>query len=332
MGHRPRADGRIFQRRGRSRAAAPEPCSWSATSSRPSSASRAPIRASSTRCASEVRERAPRRWRTRIARCAFRDLSINASFRSAQAMLDSRRRADPAMSGSRPWACPRRPCGTSRIIRGGPGMVELWKPFTIDDGEGGEEGEEGWLDEDARRYADAIAEQVRAWLDEAPILDSTKRPLTPGRHPHPGPKPRRARLADRRAAVFGAGAGRRHRPAVPVEAVRGARPARRNLLRGAAARRPQPRQSAGVAADRLGPAAAVRPRLRARQDTLWRALRDRAGERETSRARTILGDCWRWPISPLRRASSRRSCRARSTGGASSTRGSATRRATRSRS
>ena len=79
-----------------------------------------------------------------------------------------------------PWACPRCPCGTSRIIRGGPGMVELWKPFTIDDGEGGEEGEEGWLDEDARRYADTIAEQVRAWLDEAPILDSTKRPLTPG--------------------------------------------------------------------------------------------------------------------------------------------------------
>ena len=30
------------------------------------------------------------------------------------------------------------------------------------------------------QYADRIAAQVRAWIDEAPVLDSTKRPLTPG--------------------------------------------------------------------------------------------------------------------------------------------------------
>src|SRR5207248_2564924 len=61
-----------------------------------------------------------------------------------------------------------------------PGLVELWKPFALEDSEEGEEGEEGWLDADARAYADELAGQVRAWLDEAPVLDSTKRPLTAG--------------------------------------------------------------------------------------------------------------------------------------------------------
>src|SRR5205823_14411680 len=61
-----------------------------------------------------------------------------------------------------------------------PGVVELWKPFALEDSQEGEEGEEGWLDADARAYADRLGRQVRAWLDEAPVLDSTKRPLTAG--------------------------------------------------------------------------------------------------------------------------------------------------------
>ncbi len=83
-----------------------------------------------------------------------------------------------------------------------------------------------------------------------------------GRHPGAGPQPRRARLADRRAAVFGGRAGRRRRPAAPARAARGAGPARRGEVRGAAERRPQPRLPAGLAADRLGPGPAARARLR----------------------------------------------------------------------
>jgi ATP-dependent helicase/nuclease subunit A len=112
----------------------------------------------------------------------FRDLSINASYRSAQAVLDS---VDAMIGdvGFREMGLPQIPPRHEAHHSTRPGVVELWNAFTLDgaeDGEEGEEGEEGWLDEDERQYADRIAEQVRAWIDEAPILDSTKRALTPG--------------------------------------------------------------------------------------------------------------------------------------------------------
>ena len=43
-----------------------------------------------------------------------------------------------------------------------------------------DEGEEAWIDEPARLYADAIARQVRRWLAEAPVMATTGRPLSPG--------------------------------------------------------------------------------------------------------------------------------------------------------
>jgi ATP-dependent helicase/nuclease subunit A len=58
-------------------------------------------------------------------------------------------------------------------------LVELWKPFAVEDGDD-DEGEEGWLGEDARLYASALARQVRRWIDEGPVLASTKRPLSAG--------------------------------------------------------------------------------------------------------------------------------------------------------
>ena len=67
--------------------AAPGPCSWSATSSRRSTASRGPIPREFDKMRSEVRERA-QALADAEQRARFRDLSINASFRSAQAMLD----------------------------------------------------------------------------------------------------------------------------------------------------------------------------------------------------------------------------------------------------
>ena len=109
----------------------------------------------------------------------FRDLSIEASFRSAPAVLDV---VDAVISdvGYRNMGLPEPPNRHQAHFHARPGIVELWKPFAVEDGEDEEEGEEGWLGEDARRYASAIARQVRRWIDEAPILAKTKRPLSAG--------------------------------------------------------------------------------------------------------------------------------------------------------
>lgn len=128
---------------------------------------------------SEVRNRSEELRSEEDAALEFRDLSINASYRSAQAVLDV---VDGVIAdvGFREMGLPAPPPPHAAHHSGRPGAVELWKPFTLSDEEDGDEAEEGWLDADARQYADRIAEQVRDWIDEAPVLDSTKRPLTAG--------------------------------------------------------------------------------------------------------------------------------------------------------
>jgi ATP-dependent helicase/nuclease subunit A len=121
----------------------------------------------------------------------FRDLSIDMSFRSAPAILEA---VDAMIAevGYRQMGLPEPPEKHKAFFDDRPGLVELWKPFALeaaaddqgDDGEGaGEgagEGEESWLGARDRKYATALAEQVRRWLDEAPVLASTERPLGPG--------------------------------------------------------------------------------------------------------------------------------------------------------
>src|SRR5690242_18612354 len=51
-----------------------------------------------------------------------------------------------------------------------PGSVELWAPYSVDTEAGDDAGEEGWITEDERRYAGALAKQVREWLDAPPVL------------------------------------------------------------------------------------------------------------------------------------------------------------------
>ena len=89
-------------------------------------------------------------------------------------------------------------------------------------------------------------------------MATTGRPLDARRHPDPGPQPHRARLADRRPPLRPGRAGRRHRPAASAQAAGGQGPAVGDRLRGPAARRPQSRQPAGLAADRLEPGPALR--------------------------------------------------------------------------
>ena len=108
----------------------------------------------------------------------FKEVSIDASFRSAQAILDA---VDATIEeiGYRNMGLPE-PANAHRAFFRRPGLVELWKPFAGDESEDADEGEEGWIGEADRNYATALARQVRRWLDEGPRLASTNQRLTPG--------------------------------------------------------------------------------------------------------------------------------------------------------
>ena len=110
----------------------------------------------------------------------FRDLSIAASFRSAQSVLDV---VDAVISevGPAALALDGSPPLHRAHHRDRVGKVELWEPFAIEDSpDDSDEGEERWLALRDRRYADVLAERIRLMVEEAPVLPSTGRPLTPG--------------------------------------------------------------------------------------------------------------------------------------------------------
>ena len=187
VGDRPGARGRIFQRLERGRGARTARSSWSATSSRRSSASRAPTRSEFERAA-RLGARHNRR------RCARRDEDSDEPWSRARVPRPVDRRQLPLGAGgarrrrcgdrrgrlSATWACPTRRTRTARISTAGPGWSSCGSRSPSRTSDEGDEGEEGWLGEDARLYAGALAQQVRRWLDEAPVLASTKRPLSAG--------------------------------------------------------------------------------------------------------------------------------------------------------
>ncbi len=110
----------------------------------------------------------------------FRDLSIDASFRSAPAVLEV---VDAMIGevGHRAMGLSAPPNPHAPHFGDRPGKVELWPAYDAAiDVEDVEAGEEGWIDEPVRLYADAVARQVRRWLDEAPTMATTQRPLTAG--------------------------------------------------------------------------------------------------------------------------------------------------------
>jgi ATP-dependent helicase/nuclease subunit A len=109
----------------------------------------------------------------------FRDLSIAASFRSAQPILDVVDRVIDTL-GPEAMALSRRPPMHRAHHLGRAGQVELWQPFEPEFDEDEDEGEESWITLRARRYADALAERIRELVEDAPYLPSKKRALTPG--------------------------------------------------------------------------------------------------------------------------------------------------------
>jgi ATP-dependent helicase/nuclease subunit A len=110
----------------------------------------------------------------------FRELSIAASFRSAQPILDVVDGVIEAL-GFEALGLKRRPDRHVAHHKERPGQVELWPPFAV---EGAEEetneGEERWIDVRDRLYAEELASRIADLIEKAPALDSTNRPLTPG--------------------------------------------------------------------------------------------------------------------------------------------------------
>ncbi len=109
----------------------------------------------------------------------FRDLSIAASFRSAQPILDV---VDAVIATLGPEALALRdvppPHRAHHADRSG--QVELWQPVAVEDDDEGDEGEERWVSLRDRNYANVLAERIQELVQEAPVLASTGRPLTPG--------------------------------------------------------------------------------------------------------------------------------------------------------
>ena len=110
----------------------------------------------------------------------FRDLSIAASFRSAQPVLDLVDAVIGAV-GHGALALAEAPPRHVAHDAARAGQVELWPPFAVPEtGDESEEGEEQWIKQRDRLYAQELAEQIGQMVDEAPVLPSTGKPLGPG--------------------------------------------------------------------------------------------------------------------------------------------------------
>ncbi|MFL6743137.1 MAG: double-strand break repair helicase AddA [Sphingomicrobium sp.] len=110
----------------------------------------------------------------------FRDLSIAASFRSAQPVLDVVDAVIEAV-GHQALALSEPPPRHRAHHRDRPGEVELWEPFAVENfDDDSEEGEERWISLRDRRYAEHLAERIRGMIAEGGVLASTGLPLAPG--------------------------------------------------------------------------------------------------------------------------------------------------------
>ena len=110
----------------------------------------------------------------------FRDLSIAASFRSAQPILDV---VDAVIGelGPAAMSLDEAPPPHRAHHQGRAGSVELWQPFAVEESpDDSDEGEERWISIRDRKYADALAERIKRMLDDAPVLASSGQPLRAG--------------------------------------------------------------------------------------------------------------------------------------------------------
>ncbi len=119
----------------------------------------------------------------------FRDLSIDASFRSSPAVLEV---VDALIAevGHRNMGLGAPPNPHRPHFAGRPGRVELWPAYAPQiDLDEVDEGEEGWIDEPTRLYADAIARQIKQWLVDGAGHGDHQAAPGPRRRSHSGAKP-----------------------------------------------------------------------------------------------------------------------------------------------
>ena len=208
----------------------------------------------------------------------FRDLSIAASFRSAQPVLDV---VDAVVEqlGHQALALPEAPGRHIAHHIDRAGLVELWPAFEAEEpDEDSDQGEERWVELRARKYAGELAVRIRRLIDEAPILASTGRPLTAGdilvlvRS--------RGELASLLVArLYSAGV-----PVAGVDRLHLHEPLAVQDLLAAIKFAVQPGDDLGLASLLVSPFIgwdqdALRELAYGRSGTLWRALRERASEK-----------------------------------------------------
>jgi len=110
---------------------------------------------------------------------AFLDLSMDLSFRSAPPILQHVDRL-LGEKGHASFGIPEPPNRHEAYHSGRAGSVTIWKPSAGDVGEADEDlGEEGWISDSVRRYAQKVARQVREWLDSPFEVGSKRRPVRP---------------------------------------------------------------------------------------------------------------------------------------------------------
>ncbi len=111
----------------------------------------------------------------------FHDLEMSRSWRSAQAILDQ---VDAVIAhvGPEAMGLPALPAPHVAVRGDLSGTVELWSPFVVADPDDEDRvaDEETWLDLKERRYAEALALEVRKLIDGKCVLDSSGRTVAPG--------------------------------------------------------------------------------------------------------------------------------------------------------
>jgi len=110
----------------------------------------------------------------------FRDLSIAASFRSAQPVLDV---VDAVIGklGHEAFGLTEPPPRHRAHHGERSGTVELWQPFSVEESpDDSDEGEERWVSLRDRYYARELADRIKRMIEDGPILASTGRPLSAG--------------------------------------------------------------------------------------------------------------------------------------------------------
>ena len=223
----------------------------------------------------------------------FRDVSIDASFRSAQPILDV---VDSVIRelGHSTIGLPEMPPRHIAHHKDRPGVVELWPPFAVEtEDDEGEEGEERWVELRARLYAEQLAGRIAELLEKAPVLGSTGLPLSPGDILV------LVRSRGERASLIVARLFAKGVPVAGVDRLHLQEPLAVQDLLAAMRFAVQPRDDLNLANLLVSPLIGWdQDRLRelafGRKGTLWRALRDKADEGGTAaEAHAALGELLR---------------------------------------